>query len=118
MPHTPQPARKKRRGGYFASLPPDERSDLARAAANARWAKVADREAATRAAREAQHAEFYAEADRQGVTDPEVREAMARNAERAWMGRMTLARKRQARLAREAREAQARDAAAGGEVAV
>ena len=107
-----QPARK-RRGGYLASLTPDERVDQARAAANARWAKTADREAATRPAREAEFAEFYAEADRLGVADPRLRDAMARNAQLAKMASMTLARKRQAREAREAR-----DAAAGGEVAV
>ena len=117
MSSQPAPERRKKRhgsNGYFASLTPDERTELARLAANARWAKVADRAAETRAAREAQYAQFYAEADRQGVTDPEVRDAMARNAEQAWMARMTFARKRQARQAREARAAAA-DAAQDGE---
>lgn len=101
-----------------AAMPADEMSASAKHAANARWAKTADRRAATQAARDARRAGYYAEADRQGVTDPELREAMARNAMAAEMARMRylqLRRQRAARLAREVAAADAQDGAEAGD---
>lgn len=77
----------------------EERREIAKAAINARWARVADRKAATAAARAARLAGYYAEADRQGITDPELREKMASNALAADMARMRAIQMRQQREA-------------------
>jgi hypothetical protein len=112
LPAPAEPARG-RRGGVVAAaaMTPAQRRERARVAANARWARVADRQEATRTAREASRAEFYAEADAQGVTDPALRERMANNAWAAKMARMRLGQLTSARRRRRA-AARARSAAA------
>jgi hypothetical protein len=91
---TPSPAAvvRGRLGGATAAanMTPEQRTARARVAAYDRWAREPDRVAATRAAREAQHRELYAEADRQGITDPVVREQMANAAQAEKMARMRL----------------------------
>jgi hypothetical protein len=107
-PGTPAPKRRpgRPRGSrsktFNSTLTAEERSTLARAAVYAKWAQVADRTAATRAAREARNARYYAGADAAGVTDPAQREAMANAAMRAEMLSMRATQLRQQRLAREA----------------
>lgn len=88
---SPRPRRK-----YVTTLTAEQRRLRAQLAANTRWARTADREAATRTAREARRASFYADADAQGVTDPKLRDAMADAAERAHMARMRYRRTRSA----------------------
>jgi hypothetical protein len=114
MPENSSPAaRPKRR--YVSTLTAEERQALARAAALARWSKVADRQAELAAANRARWVGFYAEADRQGITDPETRDKMASSAFRREMARMRAIQLRRARQARKAAaaSADAADEAAG-----
>ncbi len=97
MPRTRKPARPELPEQTRARL-----SELGKLGAHKRWAEVADRRAEMRAVHEARHRRYYAEADRQGVTNPELREAMAKNAEAAAMARMRLARMRSQQLAADA----------------
>lgn len=92
MPDT-TPARPKRR----YTMPADEAATRAMHAANARWAKTADRTAATKPARDGWRARFYRIPDEMGVTDPELRDKMARNAEAAEMARLRWIQIRRAR---------------------
>ena len=75
---------------------------------------MADRTAATRAAREASERRWYAEADRQGITDPETREKLAKSARAAEMSRLRLAQLKARRLVAEQGQDDAGDAAAAG----
>ena len=100
MPASSQP-RKRRR----PSVPAAELSEHNRHAALARWAKTPDRAAALQPANDANRARWYREADAQGVTDPVIREKMARAAQSAEMARLRALQLRRARIARQARDA-------------
>ena len=96
MPRTPTPPEppdisRPGRRAYRTPRTTEERSEQARAAVLARWSRVADTRAAMLTTQEAANARFYAEPDRLGITDPEVREAMARRARLAHMASMRAA---------------------------
>lgn len=115
---TPSPARQEwgRLGGQTAAAnsTPEERSERARAAVNARWAKAGARRQAADTARGISLARYYAVADAQGVTDPAEREQIARAAAHAHMSRIRAARLTRLRKARQAAEAAAQDEEAAG----
>lgn len=98
---------------YRTVLSPEERSEKSRAAQHSRWSRVTDTAAETAPARDAARARFYAEADRQGITDPATRDRMARHAELAHLSKMRLAKLKAERLraaAAQAAEAGEREA--------
>lgn len=82
---------------------PESRALVARIAANERWAREADRNAATAKARRALEDRFDAEVPA-SVTDPALRARMRENARQAYYNRLSL-RAAQARTkSREARQ--------------
>lgn len=90
---TPDPAVNIARPGrrpYRTAMTQAERAARARRAALSRWAAEPDRAAATSPARAARRAGYYAGADAAGITDPAVRDSMARAAELAEMARLQL----------------------------
>lgn len=70
----------------------------ARAAANIRWARTADRSAATAPARAALHARFEREVDPEGRLTPTERAKRAENARAAYFLRLSLRSARVRRL--------------------
>lgn len=81
---------------------PEDRVLIARIAANERWARTADRTAATAAARTGLRAKFAREVDPDGTLDPAEVERRVDQLHRAHMQRMSLAAKQGRRKAREA----------------
>jgi hypothetical protein len=75
-------------------MTPEQRRMRARIAAHARWARVADRSAATEVARSAALRRFETEVDPDGVLSPAERHKRARNAQSAHMAKMSYARSR------------------------
>lgn len=71
-------------------LTPAQRSMRARIAASVRWSKTDDREAATRAARQAFLDRFEQEVDPDGVLDPAERAIRAGHARKAYYSRLAL----------------------------
>ena len=98
---------RNRTGGpprpYRSTLTPAERSDLARAAAHERWSRIrlAERTAATEAARAVAARRYFQTADELGITDPVERAKLAANARAAEMCRVRAAKARQARAEAE-----------------
>ncbi|WP_408895895.1 hypothetical protein ACJ5H2_13340 [Nocardioides sp. R1-1] len=82
-----------RRTVEHSSLSASQRSQRAKIAAAARWAK-ADGHAGTQAARDAFLARFEAEVDPDGVLPPQERARRAESAKRAYFQRMAFARGR------------------------
>lgn len=81
---------------------PTERALLARIAGNTRWAKTADRSAATAPARQAFRDRFEREVDPDGVLPEAERHARADAARRAFYSRLALKSARARRMRREA----------------
>ena len=73
-------------------MTPTQRRLRAQIAAHARWARVADRTAATEPARRAALGRFEREVDPDGVLSPAERQRRARNAQAEHMARMQYAR--------------------------
>jgi hypothetical protein len=73
---------------YRTHLSAEERSARARHAVLIRWSREPDRRAALAPARAAYEQRFYEGANAAGVTDPELREKMARAALHAEMIRL------------------------------
>jgi hypothetical protein len=67
-----------------------DRALIARIAAHERWARTADRSAATAACRKAFLDRFEAEVDPDGKLDPTVRARLADNKRRAYFQRLAL----------------------------
>ena len=88
-----------------SSLTPDERSQLAAAAAHESWANTADPTARTAPAREALDRRFEAEADPDGVLPPEERARRAEHLRRAFYSRLSARAAQARRQAAEARRA-------------
>ena len=78
-----------------------DRSQIARIAANERWAKETDRSAATQAARDAMARKFEDQVDPDRVLSPDERAKRAANARTAHYQRIAL-KSAQARRARRA----------------
>jgi hypothetical protein len=91
-------------------LTPEQRSLRARIAAHTRWSREPDRDAATKAGRQAFLDRFEAEVDPEGRLDPAERATRAENARRAYFSKLALqssrARSRRAALAKEIVEAE------------
>lgn len=68
-----------------------DRTQIAKIAANARWAREPDRAAATQAARDGLQARFEREVDPEGRLTPDERARRAENAKRAHFQRLALA---------------------------
>lgn len=68
----------------------NDRSQIAKIAAHARWAKTTDRAAATQAARDGLQARFEREVDPDGLLAPDERARRAESAKRAHYQRMAL----------------------------
>lgn len=82
-------------------MTPTQRRLRAQIAANARWARVADRSAATEPARRAALVRFEREVDPNGVLPVDERQRRARNAQAAHMARMQYARQQGAERNRQ-----------------
>lgn len=80
-----------RRRAEHSDLSPKRRTQLARIAANAKWATT-DRSQGTAAAREAFLARFERQVDPDGLLDPAERSRRAESAKRAHFQRMAYAR--------------------------
>lgn len=89
----------------MSARPPEERSLVARIAAEESWSRTEDRSARTAPARAAARGRFEDIVDPDGVLDPAERARRADHAYRAHMARLAL------------RSAQARRARAGGDAA-
>ncbi len=85
-------------------LTPEQRSQRARIAANARWAKEADGLAATAKARSEFLNRFEAEVDPEGKYPPEIRRRMAENARRRYYQTLAFRSSRARQARKEARE--------------
>lgn len=72
------------------SLTESQRSQLARAAAHASWAKTADRSARTASARRAALARFERQVDPDGLLDPDERKRRALSARRSYFHSLAL----------------------------
>ena len=68
-----------------------DRTQIAKIAANARWAKEPDRSAATQAARDGLEARFVREVDPDGVLSPDELAKRVDSARRAHFQRLSLA---------------------------
>lgn len=77
-------------GRPVSELTPEQRSMRARVAAHERWAKTADRSAATAPAREAAASRFEQQVDPDGILPPLERAARAESAKRAYFTRLAL----------------------------
>jgi len=71
-------------------LTPAQRSTRARAAAHARWAQTADRQAATEPARKSFMARWDKQVDPDGLLAPDVRARLADSAKKAHMSSLAL----------------------------
>lgn len=71
-------------------MTPAQRSMRAKVAANTRWAKVTDRPAATKPARQAWHERWEQKADPEGLLSPTERAAAGQRLMQAHMQRMAL----------------------------
>ncbi|MFC8619735.1 hypothetical protein ACFT9M_25460 [Micromonospora purpureochromogenes] len=80
---------------------PSERALVARLAAHERWARTADRTAATAAARKAAADRFESQVDPDGLLPPADRARLAESARKAFFTRLAL-KSAQARRARHA----------------
>jgi hypothetical protein len=98
---------------------PSERALVARIAAHEKWAKTADRSAATAPARRVFTERFEREVDPGGVLPPEERARRAANARQAWYARLALksaqARRSRVKADRLAADVEAAIAAGGPE---
>ena len=86
----------------WENLTPEEITIIAKLGAETSWSKTVDKPARTAKARDAAFQKFYDEVDPERVLPPEIRDRMAKHAQRAHMLRLslkaaTLARKRRQR---------------------
>lgn len=81
---------------------PTERTLVAQVAAHSKWAKTADRAAATAPARQAYLERFERQVDPDGRLDPETRAQLAESAKKAYFARLALKSAKARRLRRDA----------------
>ena len=101
----PDPSRAEHARISAQNIPQADRTERARIAANIRWAKEPNRQAATAPGLRAIREKWEREVDPDGLLSPALRRKMAENARKAHLARIRLKASKAARLPKDTKTA-------------